>query len=95
VRKGIHEVDETLLVSPEDYKPPLQIVRQDLVGMDEELAENAFPPPALWNTTRLHLLRRNNHEIPKCIFFSWLPACWPHRRSFARRTPQKKTSLVC
>ena len=43
VRKGIHEVDETLLVSPEDYKPPLQIVRQDLVGMDEELLKMLFP----------------------------------------------------
>ena len=43
VRKGIREVDETLLVSPEDYKPPLQIVRQDLVGMDEELLKMLFP----------------------------------------------------
>jgi len=43
LRKGIREVDETLLVSPEDYKPPLQIVRQDLVGMDEELLKMLFP----------------------------------------------------
>ncbi len=43
VRKGIREVDETLLVSPEDYKPPLQIVRQDLVGMDEALLKLLFP----------------------------------------------------
>ncbi len=34
VRKGIREVDETLLVAPDTYKPPLQIVRQDLNGME-------------------------------------------------------------
>ncbi len=43
VRKGIREVDETLLVSPEAYKPPLQIVRQDLMGMEEELLKMLFP----------------------------------------------------
>ena len=43
VRKGIREVDETLLVSPESYKPPLQIVRQDLIKMDEELLKMLFP----------------------------------------------------
>ena len=43
VRKGIREVDETLLVSPEGYKPPLQIVRQDLIGMEEELLKMLFP----------------------------------------------------
>jgi hypothetical protein len=43
VRKGIREVDETILVSPEAYKPPLQIVRQDLLGMDDELLKMLFP----------------------------------------------------
>src|SRR5438046_10410841 len=43
LRKGIREVDETLLVSPEDYKPPLQIVRQDLLAMEEELLKMLFP----------------------------------------------------
>jgi hypothetical protein len=43
VRKGIREVDETLLVSPEGYKPPLQIVRQDLIDMEEELLKMLFP----------------------------------------------------
>jgi len=43
VRKGIREVDETLLVSPEEYKPPLEIVRQDLIGMDEQLLKMLFP----------------------------------------------------
>jgi hypothetical protein len=43
VRKGIREVDESLLVSPEGYKPPLQIVRQDLIGMEDELLKALFP----------------------------------------------------
>lgn len=43
VRKGIREVDESLLVSPESYKPPLQIVRQELIGMDGELLKMLFP----------------------------------------------------
>ena len=43
LRKGIREVDETILVSPEGYKPPLQIVRQDLIGMDDELLKSLFP----------------------------------------------------
>jgi hypothetical protein len=43
VRKGIREVDETLLVSPEGYKPPLQIVKQDLIALDEELLKMLFP----------------------------------------------------
>jgi hypothetical protein len=43
VRKGIREVDETLLVAPEDYKPPLQLVRQDLNGAEEELLKLLFP----------------------------------------------------
>src|SRR5437773_11762190 len=43
VRKGVREVDETILVSPEGYKPALQLVRQDLVGMDDELLKMLFP----------------------------------------------------
>jgi hypothetical protein len=43
VRKGIREVDETLLVSPEEYKPPLEIVRRDLIGIDEQLLKMLFP----------------------------------------------------
>ena len=43
LRKGIREVEETILVSPEDYKPPLEIVRQDLIGMDDELLKSLFP----------------------------------------------------
>src|SRR3981081_3804989 len=43
VRKGIREVDETLLASPEGFKPPLQLVRQDLIGLDAELLKMLFP----------------------------------------------------
>jgi hypothetical protein len=43
VRKGIREVEETILVSPEGYKPPLEIVRQDLIGMDDEMLKMLFP----------------------------------------------------
>jgi hypothetical protein len=43
VRKGIRETDETLLVAPEAYQPPLQIVRQDLNSMEEELIKLLFP----------------------------------------------------
>jgi hypothetical protein len=43
VRKGIREVEEVLLVAPEPYQPPLQIVRQDLVAMEDELLRLLFP----------------------------------------------------
>jgi len=43
VRKGVREVDDTLLVSPESHMPPLQIIRQDLAAMDDELLKMLFP----------------------------------------------------
>jgi hypothetical protein len=43
VRKGIREVDETLVVAPPEYKPPLQLVRQDLIAFDDELLRMLFP----------------------------------------------------
>jgi hypothetical protein len=43
VRKGIREVQEMLLVAPEVYKPPLEIVRTDLVRMEDELIKLLFP----------------------------------------------------
>lgn len=43
LRKGIREVDETLLVAPEAFQPPLQIVHQDLNGIEEELLKMIFP----------------------------------------------------
>ena len=43
VRKGIREIDDALLASPEGFKPPLQLVRQDLIGLDAELLKMLFP----------------------------------------------------
>src|SRR6267142_6978570 len=43
VRKGVREIDDTLLVSPESHMPPLQIVRPDLAAMDDELLKMLFP----------------------------------------------------
>jgi hypothetical protein len=43
VRKGIREVDESLLMASEDFRPPLQIVRDDLNGVEEELLKLLFP----------------------------------------------------
>jgi hypothetical protein len=43
IYKGIRELDETLLVSPPDFKPPLELVRQDLLDMDNELLHSIFP----------------------------------------------------
>ena len=42
-RKGIREVGESLLVAPEPFKPPLEIVREDLAAMDDELLKLLFP----------------------------------------------------
>jgi hypothetical protein len=52
VRRGIREVDDTLLVAPQEYRPPLQLVRQDLIAIDDDLLRMLFPnrpgeqPPA-------------------------------------------------
>ena len=43
LRYGIREVEDTMLAAPAPYKPPLQIVRQDLIAMDEELIKMLFP----------------------------------------------------
>lgn len=43
LRKGIREVDDALLASPEDFKPPLQLVRLDLITLDDELLKMLFP----------------------------------------------------
>jgi hypothetical protein len=43
LRKGIREVDDTLLVAPAEYRPPLQLVRQDLITIDDDLLRMLFP----------------------------------------------------
>jgi succinate dehydrogenase flavin-adding protein (antitoxin of CptAB toxin-antitoxin module) len=42
VRRGIRETDEIILRVPEEYQPPLQIVRRDLDAMDKELIHMLF-----------------------------------------------------
>src|SRR5277367_3097661 len=43
VQKGLRQVDEILLVAPDEYKPPLQLVRIDLLTVDDELLRFLFP----------------------------------------------------
>ena len=43
VQKGLRQVDEILLIAPAEYKPPLQLVRTDLVTLDDELLRLLFP----------------------------------------------------
>ncbi len=43
VRQGIREVEDTLLAAPEDLRPPLEIVRKDLIEMDDALIRLLFP----------------------------------------------------
>ena len=47
VHKTLREVDESLVVAPEEYRPPLELVRRDLAAIDEELLQLLFPihPP--------------------------------------------------
>src|ERR1700736_1738674 len=42
VRRGIRETDEIILRVPEEYQPPLEIVRRDLDSMDRELIRMLF-----------------------------------------------------
>lgn len=50
VRRGIREVDDSLLLAPEQFKPPLELVRHDLAAIEDELIAMLFPlhtkPPA-------------------------------------------------
>lgn len=43
VRRGIRETEQTLLIVPDEYQPPLQIVRQDLIAIDDKLLKALFP----------------------------------------------------
>ena len=43
LKHGIREVEDSMLAAPPPYKPPLQIVRQELVEMDDELIRLLFP----------------------------------------------------
>lgn len=43
VRRAVREVEETLVVVPDPVRPPLQIVRLDLISFDDELIHLLFP----------------------------------------------------
>jgi hypothetical protein len=43
VQKGLRQVEEILLLAPPEYKPPLQLVRQDLLSLDDKLLRSLFP----------------------------------------------------
>jgi hypothetical protein len=43
VHRSLRELDEALLVSPPEYKPPLELVKRDLLAMDDELLKLLFP----------------------------------------------------
>ena len=44
VHRGLRELDELLVLAPPEFRPPLLLVRQDLVSMDDELLRRLFPP---------------------------------------------------
>jgi hypothetical protein len=43
VHRGLRELDEILVVAPVEYRPPLRLVRQDLVTINDELLHMLFP----------------------------------------------------
>jgi len=43
VHKSLREVDETLVVAPDEFRPPLEVVAAILANMDDELLELLFP----------------------------------------------------
>lgn len=44
-RHGIREVADALRAAPDEFKPPLELVRKDLVAMDDKMLELLFPSP--------------------------------------------------
>jgi hypothetical protein len=43
LREGIREIDQTRLLAPAEFVPPLIIVRGDLAAMDDEVLRMLFP----------------------------------------------------
>lgn len=43
VRLGLREVEEAILMVPPEYRPPLQLVRDDLAGFQDKLLRLLFP----------------------------------------------------
>jgi hypothetical protein len=44
VQKGLRELEEYMVEAPDEFKPPLQLVRQDLLNEDNKLLRILFPP---------------------------------------------------
>jgi hypothetical protein len=44
IHRGIRELNELLVLAPLEYRPPLELVHQDLVAIDDELLLRLFPP---------------------------------------------------
>jgi hypothetical protein len=42
-RRGIREVEDTLLTAPPEVRPPLELVHKDILDMDDELIRLLFP----------------------------------------------------
>jgi hypothetical protein len=56
LREGVREIDQSMIIAPLEYRPPLQIVRSDLTAMDDEVLRMLFPrrtvdvpPPAAFS----------------------------------------------
>ena len=45
IRRAIRDLRETILLAPDEYKPPLGIVEHDLSLIDDELLQSLFPSP--------------------------------------------------
>ncbi len=45
-RRGIREVEDLLIIVPQEVRPPIEIVRGDLVQIDDELIHLLFPSRA-------------------------------------------------
>src|SRR5580698_8727282 len=45
IRRAIRDLKETVLLAPDEFKPPLGIVEHDLSLIDDELLQSLFPSP--------------------------------------------------
>jgi hypothetical protein len=43
IDSALREIDETLIVAPQEFKPPLVLVREDLSNLDDQLLRMLFP----------------------------------------------------
>ena len=43
IEEGLREVDDLLATAPEPFRPPLQIVKSDLLELDKETLHRLFP----------------------------------------------------